>query len=69
MMAGINFLTVQFKSGGQAITDLLGGHSDWMLEEQGQDLALQGPAEFGKFMAAESAKWGKVIKEGNIKVE
>ncbi len=151
MMAGIDFLTVQFKSGGQAITDLLGGHSDWMLgtvtlslsqirsnklralgisgsvrsklipdvptiseagvpgyeasqwlgflapagtpqaivdrlhrelmqilnaedtkkmlEEQGQHSALQGPTEFGKFMAAETAKWGKVIKEGNIKVE
>ncbi len=151
MMSGINFLTVQFKSGGQAITDLLGGHSDWMLgtvtlslsqiranklralgisgsvrsrlipdvptiseagvpgyeasqwlgflapagtpkaiidrlhkelseilnseetkkmlEEQGQDLALQGPAEFGRFMGAETVKWGKVIKEGNIKVE
>ena len=151
MMAGIDFLTVQFKSGGQAITDLMGGHSDWMLgtvtlslsqirsnklrglgisgsvrsrllpdvptiseagvpgyeasqwlgflapagtpqaiidrlhkelaqvlnsedtkkmlEEQGQDLALQGPAEFGKFMAAETAKWGKVIKAGNITVK
>ena len=151
MMAGIDFLTVQFKSGGQAITDLMGGHSDWMLgtvtlslsqiranklrplgisgsvrsklipdvptiseagvpgyeasqwlgflapagtpqaivnrlhkeltqilnsedtkkmlEEQGQDLALQGPTEFGKFMAAETAKWGKVIKAGNIKVK
>lgn len=151
MMAGINFLTVQYKSGGQAIMDVLGGHSHWMLgtvtlslshiksgklralgisgsvrsklipdvptiseagvpgyeasqwlgllapartpkaivdrlhkelteilnsgdtkkmlEDQGQDLALLGPAEFGKFMAAETAKWGKVIKEGNIKVE
>ena len=151
MMAGIDFLTVQYKSGGQAILDVLGGHSHWMLgtvtlslsqikagklkalgisgsvrsklmpdvptiseasvpgyeasqwlgvlapagtpkvivdrlhkelteilnsedmkkmlEEQGQDLALLGPAEFGKFMMAESAKWGKVIKEGNIRVE
>jgi len=40
-----------------------------MLEEQGQDLALLSPTEFGKFMMAETAKWGKVIKEGNIKVE
>jgi tripartite-type tricarboxylate transporter receptor subunit TctC len=151
MMAGIDFKIVQFKSGGQAITDVLGGHSHWMLgtvtlslsqirsgklkalgisgsvrsnlipdvptiseagvpgyeasqwlgvlapagtpkaivdrlhkelaeilnsedtkkmlEEQGQDLALLGPTEFGKFMAAETAKWGKVNKEGNIKVK
>lgn len=151
MMAGIDFLTAQYKSGGQAILDVLGGHSHWMLgtvtlslshiksgklkalgmsgsvrsrlipdvptiaeagvpgyeasqwlgllapagtpksivdrlhreiteilssedtkkmlEEQGQDLALLGPVEFGKFMAAETAKWGKVIKESNIKVE
>ena len=40
-----------------------------MLEEQGQDLALLSPTEFGKFMMAETAKWGKVIKEGHIKVE
>lgn len=151
MMASIDFLTVQYKSGGQAILDVLGGHSHWMLgtitlslsqvksgklkalgisgtarsrlmpdvptiseagvpgyeasqwlgllapagtpkaivdrlhkelteilnsedtkkmlEEQGQDLALLDPTEFGTFMAAETAKWGKVIKEGNIKVE
>ena len=40
-----------------------------LLEDQGQDLAVQGSAEFGRFMAAESAKWGKVIKDGNIKAE
>jgi tripartite-type tricarboxylate transporter receptor subunit TctC len=39
------------------------------LEDQGQDLALQGPADFTRFIAAESAKWGKVIKQGNIKAE
>jgi tripartite-type tricarboxylate transporter receptor subunit TctC len=27
------------------------------------------PAEFGKFIAAESEKWGKVIREANIKPE
>jgi tripartite-type tricarboxylate transporter receptor subunit TctC len=151
MMSGIEYLTVQFKSGGQALIDVLGGHTQWilgtvtltlsqikagklralgysgsarsnllpdvptisesgvpgyeasqwlgllapagtpkaivdrlhkelteilnaeetkkMLEEQGQDLAMLSPAEFGTFMAAETAKWAKVIKEGNIKVE
>jgi len=27
------------------------------------------PAEFGKFIAAETDKWGKVIRAANIKVE
>jgi tripartite-type tricarboxylate transporter receptor subunit TctC len=27
------------------------------------------PAEFGKFVAVESEKWGKVIKFANIKPE
>jgi tripartite-type tricarboxylate transporter receptor subunit TctC len=27
------------------------------------------PEEFGRFVAAETAKWGKVVRDGNIKVE
>jgi tripartite-type tricarboxylate transporter receptor subunit TctC len=27
------------------------------------------PADFGKFMAAETEKWGKVIRAANIKAE
>jgi hypothetical protein len=27
------------------------------------------PAEFGKFIAAETEKWGKVVRAGNIKPE
>jgi tripartite-type tricarboxylate transporter receptor subunit TctC len=27
------------------------------------------PAEFGPYIVAETAKWGKVIKEANIKAE
>jgi hypothetical protein len=27
------------------------------------------PAEFGKLMADEAAKWGGVIREGNIRTE
>jgi len=27
------------------------------------------PAEFGKFLAAETEKWGKVIKTAHIKAE
>lgn len=39
------------------------------LENQGVEVDLSAPAEFGKFIEAEIAKWGKVVKEGNIKVE
>ncbi|MEI7670751.1 MAG: tripartite tricarboxylate transporter substrate binding protein [Deltaproteobacteria bacterium] len=39
------------------------------LENQGADVDLLGPAEFGKFIEAEIAKWGKVVKAGNIRAE
>jgi len=39
------------------------------LENQGIEVDLLGPAEFGKFIEAEIAKWAKVVKEGNIKAE
>jgi len=38
-------------------------------ETQGAEIDLLGPAAFAKFMEAESTKWGKVIKQGNIKLE
>lgn len=151
MMAGIDFKIVQFKGGGPAMIDVMGGHSQILIgtltmtmpqikagklkalgyaasartklmpelptvsevglpgyesaiwwgffapagtpkeivgrlykeiavimnseemkeafEKQGSDVDLMGSAEFGKFMEAETAKWGKVVKEGNIKAE
>ena len=38
-------------------------------EDQGAEQDLLGPEAFAKFMEAETAKWGKVIKQGNIKLE
>jgi tripartite-type tricarboxylate transporter receptor subunit TctC len=38
-------------------------------EAQGAEQDLLGPEAFAKFMEAESAKWGKVIKQGNITLE
>jgi tripartite-type tricarboxylate transporter receptor subunit TctC len=35
----------------------------------GADVVGSTPAEFGAFMKAESAKWGKVIREANIRAE
>jgi tripartite-type tricarboxylate transporter receptor subunit TctC len=36
---------------------------------QGAEVDEMGPAEFGSYIAAETAKWARVVKEGNIKVE
>ena len=38
-------------------------------EKQGSDVDLMGSADFAKFIDAETLKWGKVVKEGNIKGE
>jgi tripartite-type tricarboxylate transporter receptor subunit TctC len=38
-------------------------------EKQGAEADLMGRAEFGKFIEAEMAKWGRVVKAANIKVE
>jgi tripartite-type tricarboxylate transporter receptor subunit TctC len=38
-------------------------------DKQGSDVDLLGSAEFGRFIEAETAKWGKVVKAGDIKGE
>ena len=40
-----------------------------MFEAQGAEPDVLGPAEFVKFIEAETAKWAKVVKDGNIKGE
>jgi tripartite-type tricarboxylate transporter receptor subunit TctC len=40
-----------------------------IFEQQGSDVELMDSAAFGKFVEAETVKWGKVVKEGNIKGE
>jgi len=37
--------------------------------DQGAEVVQMGPAEFGPFIAAETAKWARVVREGNIKAE
>ncbi|MBI2182877.1 MAG: tripartite tricarboxylate transporter substrate binding protein, partial [Deltaproteobacteria bacterium] len=37
--------------------------------DQGAEVDKLGPDEFAPYIAAETAKWGKVIKEANIKAE
>ncbi|MDP1991034.1 MAG: tripartite tricarboxylate transporter substrate binding protein [Syntrophales bacterium] len=151
MMAGIDFKIVQFKGGGPAMIDQLGGHSQFSLgsliqtlphiqsgkfrilgtgglkrsailpnvptiaeagvpgyeatnwwgilapagtpppivdrldkeiktllssadvqklfQNEGADVDYLGPAEFGPFIEKEIIKWGKVVREANIKVE
>ena len=40
-----------------------------MFEDQGAEVDLQGPTEFRQFLEGETAKWGQVVKQGNIKVD
>jgi hypothetical protein len=39
------------------------------LAELGGTVLPGSPAEFGKFIAEEADKWGKVVKAANMKVE
>ncbi len=39
------------------------------LAPQGIELVTNSPADFAKFIRDEHAKWGKVIKEANIRGE
>jgi len=39
------------------------------LEGQGLTLPLGSPEDFGRHVAAETARWGEVIRKGNIKME
>ncbi len=38
-------------------------------ESEGSEAAQMTPEEFGRFIAAETAKWAKVVKEAGIKAE
>jgi tripartite-type tricarboxylate transporter receptor subunit TctC len=37
--------------------------------DQGAEVDIMTPAEFGPYIVAETTKWGKVIKDANIKAE
>ncbi len=39
------------------------------LGEVGVDVITSTPEEFGRFMASEAARWGKLVKEANLRVE
>ena len=39
------------------------------LEAQGLTLPLGTPEDFARHIAAETVRWGKVIRSGNIKIE
>jgi tripartite-type tricarboxylate transporter receptor subunit TctC len=66
-MVGIDILHIPFKGSGPAMVDLIGGQVQAQLLGQGAVSTFTTPEEAGKAIAAEYAKWAKVIKEGNIK--
>jgi tripartite-type tricarboxylate transporter receptor subunit TctC len=39
------------------------------LAELGVETVSSTPEEFGKFMASEAARWGKLVKEANLRVD
>ena len=39
------------------------------LADVGGDVLARSPADFGKLIAEETEKWGKVIRAANIKAE
>jgi tripartite-type tricarboxylate transporter receptor subunit TctC len=39
------------------------------IEEQGADVVASSPEECGRFLTAEIEKWGKVIRENNIRAD
>ena len=38
-------------------------------EDEGSEPVQMGPEEFGRFIASETAKWGRVVKEAGIRAE
>jgi tripartite-type tricarboxylate transporter receptor subunit TctC len=38
-------------------------------ESEGAESLPMGPEEFGRFIAAETAKWARVVKEGGIRAD
>jgi tripartite-type tricarboxylate transporter receptor subunit TctC len=52
------------------ISDILSSaETQKVFGDQGAEVDKVGPDEFGPYIAAETAKWGKVIKDANIKAE
>jgi tripartite-type tricarboxylate transporter receptor subunit TctC len=39
------------------------------LGELGVETVSSTPEQFGQFMASEAARWGKLVKEANLRVE
>ena len=48
---------------------LASAESKKRFESEGSEAAKMAPEEFGRFVAAETAKWAKVVKEAGIKAE
>jgi tripartite-type tricarboxylate transporter receptor subunit TctC len=39
------------------------------MAEDGNDIVASSPEQFGAFLALDSARWGKVIRDNNIQLE
>jgi tripartite-type tricarboxylate transporter receptor subunit TctC len=58
---------------GRLNKEISAAHADPVIKARFADLGgtvfPTSPAEFGKFIADETEKWGKVVRAANIKVE
>src|SRR6516165_9801634 len=66
MMAGVNMVHVPYRGGGPALDD---PKMKARLADLGGTVLPGSPADFGKHIAEETEKWGKVIRAANIKAE
>src|SRR5205809_52019 len=66
IMTGVEMIHVPYRGGGPVMTDLLGGQVQVLF---GATLLAGSPADFGKLIADDTEKWGKVIRAANIKAE
>ena len=66
MMAGVNMVHVPYRGGGPALDD---PKMKARLADLGGTVLPGSPADFGKLIADETEKWGKVIRAANIKAE
>lgn len=62
-MAAVNRLNAELQK------ILAGADIQKKFETQGGEAVYKGPAEFGKFIRAETAKWSKVVRDAGIKAE
>src|SRR6266511_4034812 len=81
LQSGLDIVHIPFKGGGPAMMDVIerlhkelsvilaSAETKKRFETEGGEAAQMSPEEFGRFIASETVKWAKVVKEAGIKPE